>query len=358
MSAGRRRRKRGPGEPWDGIVVVDKPAGWTSHDVVGRLRSIFGTRRVGHAGTLDPAATGVLVCAVGRGTRLLTYLTGADKRYRAVIRLGASTVTEDAEGGALDAPGCEPLERERVAELDAGMAALTGELMQRPSAVSAVKVDGRRAYDVVRAGGDPKLQPRPVTVSRFERLDEPRSVLLELDGAEPVNGLEFAADVECSSGTYVRALARDLGEPFGGGHLGGLRRIRVGPFTLDDAVTLDELASAESPIQLGTGLGQAAQRFLPSAEVDAQAVAELTHGRRIPVTQVRPPGSFPGQAQQATADAGAMADPSAGPVALVAGADGVRLIAVAAVTDGTFAPSAVFADPPATPQESSSAVEG
>ncbi len=189
-----------------GILVVDKPAGWTSHDVVGRVRRLAGTRKVGHAGTLDPMATGVLVLGLGPGTRLLTYLVGADKTYEATIRLGVSTVTDDAEGDLLASADASRVPPDRLA---AAVAALTGPIEQRPSAVSAIKVDGKRAYARVRAGEQVELKARPVTVHRFE-LSGRRPGELAGSGV-----LDLDVEVEVSSGTYVRALARDLGDALG-----------------------------------------------------------------------------------------------------------------------------------------------
>src|SRR5690606_32602498 len=204
----------------DGILVVDKPSGWTSHDVVARTRRLAATRKVGHAGTLDPMATGVLVLGINKGTRLLTFLVGCDKDYAATIRLGQSTNTDDAEGEVVSASGAGHL---GAAEVSAAVARLTGEIEQVPSTVSAIKVDGRRAYARARAGEDVTLAARPVTVSRFEVLDRRAGDA----GTVPVLDLDVAVTV--SSGTYVRALARDLGTALGcGGHLTHLRRTRVG----------------------------------------------------------------------------------------------------------------------------------
>ncbi|ROS77145.1 tRNA pseudouridine synthase B [Cellulomonas sp. PhB143] len=218
----------------DGLLVVDKPAGWTSHDVVGRCRRLAGTRKVGHAGTLDPMATGVLVVGVGRATRLLTYVVGADKDYDATVRLGVTTSTEDAQGEVLAVVDAAGVAREA---LDAAVARLTGDLQQVPSAVSAIKVDGRRAYARVRDGEDVELAARPVSVSRFDVL----AVREHRDG-DDVTALDVDVAVTVSSGTYVRALARDLGVALGvGGHLTALRRTRVGGYRLDAARTLEGL---------------------------------------------------------------------------------------------------------------------
>jgi tRNA pseudouridine55 synthase len=250
-------------------VIVDKAAGWTSHDVVARLRRLAGTRRVGHAGTLDPMATGVLVVGVGAATRLLHHLVLTDKAYTATVRLGRATVTDDAEGDPIGGASAASLTETDVA---AAMAAFTGEIEQVPSAVSAIKVEGRRSYERVRAGEAVALEARPVSVRRFEATGwaRPTADLFDVDVA-----------VECSSGTYVRALARDLGAALGvGGHLTALRRTRVGPFTLDQATTLDELAVRDSPISLP--LPDAVRVAFPSREIDAAEAAELSYGRPLP----------------------------------------------------------------------------
>ncbi|WP_300008885.1 tRNA pseudouridine(55) synthase TruB [Pseudonocardia sp.] len=246
-----------------GLVVVDKPAGLTSHDVVARLRRILRTRKVGHAGTLDPMATGVLVCGVGRGTKLLGHLALDTKAYTATIRLGAATTTDDAEGETLTTADASSVTDPAVA---AGIAALTGDLAQVPSSVSAIKVGGQRAYARVRAGEDVVLAARPVTVSAF--------TLLARSGAD----LDVA--VECTSGTYVRALARDLGAGLGvGGHLTALRRIRVGPFVLDHARTLEQL---DADPALSLTLDDAVAVAFPRRDLDAAAAADVRHGRPLP----------------------------------------------------------------------------
>src|SRR5580698_8886888 len=212
-----------------GLVIVDKPGGMTSHDVVARIRRLAGTRKVGHAGTLDPMATGVLVVGVDKATRLLGYLTLTEKEYAATIRLGQSTNTDDAEGEIIAAASAADVSAETLAaEVDR----LTGEIMQVPPAVSAVKVGGQRAYKLTRAGAAPELAPRPVTVYEFT------VTAIRLDG----DLLDVDATVRCSSGTYIRALARDLGAALGtGGHLTRLRRTAVGPYTLAQAHTLNDL---------------------------------------------------------------------------------------------------------------------
>jgi tRNA pseudouridine55 synthase len=250
------------------LVVVDKPAGMTSHDVVARLRRLLGTRRIGHAGTLDPAATGVLVCGVQRATKLLGYLPLEPKVYRATVRLGMFTTTDDAEGqptGGADAATVEE------SQIHVALAELRGDIEQVPSTVSAVKVDGKRAYALARAGAQVLLAPRPVTVSRFE--------LVALRRGEAVTDLDVL--VECSGGTYVRALARDLGAALGvGGHLTALRRTRVGLYGLDDARTLDELTRS-GPV-LSARLDEAVMQAFPHRAVDAQQARALAHGASLP----------------------------------------------------------------------------
>jgi tRNA pseudouridine55 synthase len=264
----RERRPRRPTAA-DGLLVVDKPAGWTSHDVVAKARWLAGTRKVGHAGTLDPMATGVLVLGVGRATKLLTYVVGADKEYRATIRLGESTTTDDAEG--------ELVRRVAVPEvpagIDAAVAALTGAIQQVPSSVSAIKIDGQRAYARVRAGEDVQLAARPVTVHEFE-VGEIRAV----DGV-----VDLDVRVVCSSGTYIRALARDLGAALGvGGHLTMLRRTRVGGYPVSTARSLDELEAWPMDVPLDTlPLTDAARATFPVRELTAAEATALGHGQRI-----------------------------------------------------------------------------
>lgn len=253
----------------DGLLVVDKPAGWTSHDVVARCRRLARTRKVGHAGTLDPMATGVLVLGVGRATRLLGHLVLATKAYDATVRLGATTVTDDAEGEVVE-------ERDAAAvgddALRGAVAGLTGEIAQVPSAVSAIKVAGVRAYARVRAGEDVALAARPVVVSRFEVLAR--------------RGDDLDIRVEVSSGTYVRALARDLGAALGvGGHLTALRRTRVGPFGLDRAHDLAALAAGDDVVDAAVlRLGDAVAAAFPRRELDATEAVDLSHGRRLAAT--------------------------------------------------------------------------
>jgi tRNA pseudouridine55 synthase len=250
-----------------GLVIVDKPSGLTSHDVVARLRRILGTRKIGHAGTLDPMATGVLVCGVGRGTRLLGHLALDSKAYAATIRLGAGTDTDDADGEIIATadPGAVT-----DAAIASAMAALTGPIEQVPSSVSAIKVAGRRAYARARAGEQVVLAARPVTVSAFTLLSR--------------RGADLDVAVDCSSGTYVRALARDVGAALGvGGHLVALRRTRVGPFTLDPARTLEQLAAEPG---LSLSLDEAVAMAFPRRDVPAGLATDLSHGRPIPAAGV------------------------------------------------------------------------
>jgi tRNA pseudouridine55 synthase len=276
----------------DGLLVVDKPAGWTSHDVVGRARRICGTRKVGHAGTLDPMATGVLVLGIGRATRLLTFLVGCDKDYTATIRLGQDTITDDAEGQVTTSTPAGGVTEDAVAR---AIASLTGDIQQVPSAVSAIKVDGQRSYHRVRAGEDVALPARSATVSRFEVLATRQGHV----GGIPV--LDLDVEVTVSSGTYVRALARDLGAALGvGGHLTALRRTRVGAFTLAQANRLEQLGAVAQPEDVPvTPLADAARaqftvRELTDAETTAlgygQRVESAEAGRTEPVAAFAPDG--------------------------------------------------------------------
>ena len=255
----------------DGLVIVDKPAGWTSHDVVGRLRRLARTRRVGHAGTLDPMATGVLVVGVAKATRLLHHLVLADKGYTATVRLGQATVTDDAEGELISSASAAALAE---ADVLAAMAALTGDIDQVPAAVSAIKVGGERAYQRVRAGEQVTLAARPVRVTRFSatRFARPSADLLDVD-----------VEVDCSSGTYVRALARDLGAALGvGGHLTALRRTRVGPFGLELARSLEELAGLDDPVTLP--LPAAVRLAMPVRTLTEDEARALSYGKAITAT--------------------------------------------------------------------------
>jgi tRNA pseudouridine55 synthase len=353
-----------------GLIVVDKPGGMTSHDVVARIRRLAGTRRVGHAGTLDPMATGVLVVGVEKATRLLGHLTLTEKEYQATIRLGQATDTGDAEGTVLT-PGtsARPAARLTRAEVEAAAAALTGEIQQVPPAVSAIKVAGRRAYQLAREGAPPVLPPRPVTVWSFTvqalrpvsavpaagvpaegaRPDGAPAEGAPADGAPgdtaaratasepggpaagatasaaggpaagatasvPGDLLDVDVEVRCSSGTYIRALARDMGDALGvGGHLTRLRRTRVGPYDLSAAHGLDELAEQLTVLPLA----EAAAAAFPVRELTEEEARSLSHGGRLP---------------------GLGAE--AGPVAAF-GPDGT-LIALVEEKDGVARPLAVF----------------
>ena len=251
-----------------GLVVVDKPAGMTSHDVVARVRRLAGTRKVGHAGTLDPMATGVLLVGVNRATRLLGHLMLTTKAYDAVVRLGESTNTDDAEGETLTRTPASHLTEE---EIRASFAGLVGDIEQVPSTVSAIKVGGRRAYARARAGEQVELPPRPVTIHRLDTGDIRR-------GGDHV---DVALSVECSSGTYVRAIARDVGAVLGvGGHLTALRRTAVGPFGIADAHTLDALADQVAMV----GIDEVARRCFPAHTVDDAGAADIGVGRKLAVS--------------------------------------------------------------------------
>jgi tRNA pseudouridine55 synthase len=274
-----------------GLIIVDKPGGMTSHDVVARVRRLAGTRRVGHAGTLDPMATGVLVIGVEKATRLLGYLTLTEKTYVATIRLGASTSTDDAEG---EPAGGSPATELVPGALDAEVAELTGDIWQVPPGVSAIKVNGQRAYKLTRAGAAPELAARPVTVYEFT-----------VTGTRPAGDfLDVDAVIRCSSGTYIRALARDLGAALGtGGHLTALRRTAVGPYGLDQAHTLDDLertvvtppptsataapppatSQVARPIRWITPLAQAAGAAFPRLDLTADEARRLAQGARLPL---------------------------------------------------------------------------
>lgn len=252
-------------------MIVDKPQGWTSHDVVARMRRLAGTRKVGHAGTLDPMATGVLVVGINKATKLLTYIVGVSKTYTATIRLGQSTITDDAEGDVTSETSAAGVEE---AAVRAAVEQLTGDIEQVPSSVSAIKVNGKRSYAKVRSGEEVKLAARPVTVSEFS-VDGFRRVKA---GADPGEFLDVAVTVQCSSGTYIRALARDLGDILQvGGHLTALRRTQVGPYTLDQARTLEHLAEDLTVLDISA----AARALLPVRELSAEEQVELSFGRRI-----------------------------------------------------------------------------
>ncbi len=276
-----------PRNPTSGIVLVDKPRGITSHDVVARARRSIGTRKVGHAGTLDPMATGLLVLGVNNSTRLLTWVVGLDKQYLATIRLGAGSNTDDADGEINARVDAATLAAVTDAAIAAAVLPLTGAILQRPSSVSAIKVDGKRAYTLAREGEAVVLPERPVTVSAFDLLATRRGEWLDLD-----------VRVECSTGTYIRALARDLGTALGvGGHLTALRRTRIGPFSVDAASGIDaDLAPAMlDPAAVATALFE-------RVDLSAQEAIDLAHGKRIslgifsdgPIAAVSPDGRLIG----------------------------------------------------------------
>lgn len=268
-----------------GLLIVDKPQGITSHDVVSRTRRLAHTRRVGHAGTLDPMATGVLVLGINKATRLLTWITDHSKRYEAQVRFGVETTTEDAEGEVTTARGCEGLGNE---EIEAALSRFRGTISQVPSAVSAIKVNGKRAYARVRAGEDVKLEPREVEISLLEAQGQPRSHRVEyvVEGKSAyVDCVDLNVVVECSAGTYIRALARDLGNALGcGAHLISLRRTRVGEFSIDCAHTLQSLDEAaalsggEAPLPL-TSLSEAAREMFPCLLLSEAEAGAFSHGQ-------------------------------------------------------------------------------
>ncbi|MFD7918544.1 tRNA pseudouridine(55) synthase TruB [Streptomyces sp. NPDC059740] len=271
-----KRRNTGP----DGLVIVDKPAGFTSHDVVAKLRGMARTRRVGHAGTLDPMATGVLVIGVERATKLLGHLALTEKEYVGTVRLGQSSLTDDAQGEITATTPAHGLDR---AAVDAGVAKLTGAIQQVPSQVSAIKINGVRSYKRVRDGESVEIPARPVTVSSFQVHSVHET---ETDEGSPVTDL--LVSVVCSSGTYIRALARDLGADLGvGGHLTALRRTRVGPYRLDQARTLEQLQERVDDAE-GDGLpvmplAEAAGAAFTRWDVSAQEVRLLSNGVRVPL---------------------------------------------------------------------------
>ncbi|WGD36695.1 tRNA pseudouridine(55) synthase TruB [Lysinibacter sp. HNR] len=266
-----------------GILLIDKPEGMTSHDVVSRIRKKLGLKKVGHAGTLDPMATGMLVAGVGSSTRLLTFLVGADKEYVATIRLGSTTVTDDREGETLKTAPEEAIRAITPERLSLGIRDLTGDIKQRPSAVSAIKVAGKRAYDRVRSGESVDLPARPVTVSEFVIVDVPRPVYTD----KTLTALDCDVRVVCSSGTYIRALARDLGDALGvGGHLTALRRTRVGPFDIKDAVDLD----ADNLADQLRGAASVASHLFPTLSLSAEQTLALEQGKRVRVGQTEGAG--------------------------------------------------------------------
>ncbi|GGW81879.1 tRNA pseudouridine synthase B [Streptomyces lucensis JCM 4490] len=254
----------------DGLVIVDKPSGFTSHDVVAKMRGIAKTRRVGHAGTLDPMATGVLVLGIERATKLLGHLALTEKEYLGTVRLGQNTVTDDAEGEITASTDASKVGRDAI---DAAIGKLTGDIMQVPSKVSAIKIDGVRSYKRAREGEEFEIPARPVTVSSFTVYDVRDAV-----AADGTQVLDLIVSVVCSSGTYIRALARDLGADLGvGGHLTALRRTRVGPYKLDAARTLDQLQQELTVMPIA----EAAAAAFPRWEVDTKRARLLLNGVRL-----------------------------------------------------------------------------
>ncbi|WP_028648345.1 tRNA pseudouridine(55) synthase TruB [Nocardiopsis sp. CNT312] len=261
-----------------GVLVVDKPADWTSHDVVAKTRGLARTRRVGHAGTLDPMATGVLVLGIEKGTKILGHLALTEKVYEATVRLGLATNTDDAQGE----PGART-DASGVLEEDVREAAarLTGRIQQVPPQVSAIKVDGKRAYKSAREGKEVALKAREVTVSAFSVSDVRR--VADADGVF----VDVDAEVTCSSGTYIRSLARDMGADLGvGGHLTALRRTRVGPYDLAQARTLEQLAEEFTQVPLALAVAAA----FPARELTEEETGRIRHGNRI---AVQGPGGGP-----------------------------------------------------------------
>lgn len=316
-----------------GFVLIDKPAGPTSHGVVAALRRELKTRKVGHAGTLDPMATGLLIAGVGRATRLLTYLVGLDKTYEATIRLGEATTTDDAEGEFLSAvapasddAAADPDDdaaapdafRRSDAQILSALEAFHGDILQRPTAVSAIKVDGKRAYDRVRAGEDVELAARPVTIHELEVVSGPTPTT----GKSGAGVIDLSIRTRVSSGTYIRAIARDLGASLGvGGHLTSLKRSAVGPFTLDDA---SELAAPELLDPLAV-----MSRVLPVREVSEAEAADLSQGRFLDPVELPEPASDSDPAPTRTSEFA------------LAACDG-RLIAVITTREGKTRPVIVL----------------
>ncbi|MGV8911844.1 MAG: tRNA pseudouridine(55) synthase TruB [Rhodoglobus sp.] len=301
-----------PRNPASGILFIDKPQGITSHGVIARARASVGTRKIGHAGTLDPMATGLLVLGANNATRLLTYLVGLDKQYLATIRLGASSNTDDADGELSEPADAAALAAVTDDAIAAAVAQFTGPIMQRPSSVSAIKVDGRRAYTLVRSGEEVVLAERAVTVSAFDVLKITRTDFIDVE-----------VRVDCTSGTYIRALARDVGQVLGvGGHLTVLRRTRVGPFTVDGASTLDD--DLEKNL---IAPAKVAGTLFATVQLSDQESFELSRGQQVPLGPVDP-----------------------GPVAVVNPAG--RLIGLAEVVDGRTRILSNFpADAVAAPEE-------
>lgn len=263
-------------EAGSGLLLIDKPAAATSHDVVAAVRRLAATRKVGHAGTLDPMATGLLVLGVGAGTKLLTYLSGLDKNYEATIRFGVGTDTDDAEGHVTASPGYAG----DVGAIDAVLASLTGQLDQVPSTYSAKKIAGQKAYDLAREGKRVDLEPVPVRVDTFDRVGQPRHVTVG-----QIEVIDVDVNVSVSSGTYIRALARDAGAALGSAaHLTALRRTRVGPFRVVDGLTIDSCITAveSGPLPL-MRLADGAGAVMGRVEISEAQERSLRYGQVIDV---------------------------------------------------------------------------
>jgi tRNA pseudouridine55 synthase len=251
-----------------GLVLIDKPTDWTSHDVVAKVRKAVGTKKVGHAGTLDPLATGLLVLGIESGTKLLTFLVGADKTYLATIRLGVSTVSDDSQSEVLETASQQALAAIEEVQIQQEIHKLTGVIQQRPSSVSAIKVAGKRAYDLVRSGEEVELKSREVKVSTFDLVSSTKS---------SEGFIDLEVKVDCSSGTYIRALARDLGQALGvGGHITALRRTRVGSFDVAKANQITDLENLSL-----TPLAEAASDLFPIVNLSDEQVTNLIHGKRL-----------------------------------------------------------------------------
>ncbi|GAA0995983.1 tRNA pseudouridine(55) synthase TruB [Subtercola frigoramans] len=264
--------------PTSGIVLIDKPQGLTSHDVVARTRKLAGTRKVGHAGTLDPLATGLLVLGLNSSTRLLTYIVGLDKEYEAIIRLGEATTTDDSEGETIARADPDSVQNVTASDVERALVPLTGDILQVPSSVSAIRVDGKRAYTRVREGETVVLDARPVTIASIDILGITRETSSET--LPPSAFVDVAVRVTCSSGTFIRAIARDVGEALGvGGHLTSLRRTRIGPFQVSAAHTLPELDPARDLVPPAT----IAAELFPVVMLDAEHSIDLRNGKRIAV---------------------------------------------------------------------------
>lgn len=257
-----------------GLVLIDKPQGWTSHDVVAKLRKIAGTRRVGHAGTLDPMATGLLLVGINSATKLLTFLVGEDKTYFATIRLGATTVTDDKDSEVLEYGDESKIEELGQSTIESALEQFRGSIMQVPSSVSAIKVAGERAYAKVRSGEEVKLSARPVEISTFAITRPPQRVI-----ESGKIFVDVEVQVDCSSGTYIRALARDLGKALDvGGHLIALRRTRIGKYTIEQAQALEDLAPESLKI---LDIAEAAKQQFQVRQLSNQDVVDLRHGKRL-----------------------------------------------------------------------------